>query len=146
MTFQVEFSPQTTGDKQQRIQEVMPNYEFICQDCRRYVRLFFTFAEYDTAVPQCPHCQSQKLRRRIRRVAVAKSEDARMDNLMDDSALANLDEDDPKAIGHFMRKMSQEMGEDLGDEFHEVVDRLEHGESPESIEQAMPDLGMGDGG
>jgi hypothetical protein len=39
--------------------------------------------------------------------------------------------------------MSLEMGEDLGDEFGEVVDRLESGESPDSIEQSMPDLGMG---
>ena len=35
-------------------------------------------------------------------------------------------------------------GEDMGDEFNEVVDRLEKGESPESIEQSMPDLGAND--
>ena len=51
-----------------------------------------------------------------------------------------MDEDDPKSLGRFMRKMSQEMGEDLGDEFGEVVDRLEKGQSPEDIEKAMPDL------
>jgi hypothetical protein len=62
---------------------------------------------------------------------------------MDDTALAGLDEDDPKALGRFMRKMSREMGEDLGDEFNEVVNRLEKGESPESIESTMPDLGAG---
>jgi len=33
------------------------------------------------------------------------------------------------------------MGEDMGEEFNEVVDRLEKGESPESIEGSMPDLG-----
>jgi hypothetical protein len=44
-----------------------------------------------------------------------------------------------------MRKMSAEMGEDLGPEFDEVVGRLESGEDPESIEQSMPEL-MGDGG
>ncbi|MFW6068892.1 MAG: hypothetical protein ACOC9E_04855 [Chloroflexota bacterium] len=71
---------------------------------------------------------------------MAKSEDARMDSLMDESALAGLDEEDPKALGRFMRKMSQEMGEDLGDEFGEVVDRLEKGESPEEIEESMPEL------
>jgi hypothetical protein len=65
-----------------------------------------------------------------------------MDSLMDDSALAGLDEEDPKSIGRFMRKMSREMGEDLGEEFGEVVDRLESGESPESIEESMPDLGL----
>ena len=38
--------------------------------------------------------------------------------------------------------MSRETGEDLGPEFGEMVDRLEAGESPESIEQS---LGMGAG-
>jgi hypothetical protein len=36
--------------------------------------------------------------------------------------------------------MSDEMGEDLGPEFDEVVDRLEKGQSPEEIESSMPDL------
>lgn len=121
----------------------MPVYEFRCQDCRRLVRLRMSFADYETAVPTCPHCHSQNLKRRIGRIALAKSEDARMDAMMDDSALAALDEDDPKSIGKFMRKMSREMGEDMGDEFNEVVDRLESGESPDSIEESMPDLGAG---
>ncbi|NKQ34096.1 MAG: zinc ribbon domain-containing protein [Chloroflexi bacterium] len=121
----------------------MPYYEYICRDCGKPARLFFSFAEYETAQPACPHCAGQHLKRHIRRVAIAKSEDARMDSLLDDSALANLDEDDPKALGQFMRKMSQEMGEDMGDEFNEVVDRLEHGESPEAIEESLPDLGAG---
>lgn len=107
------------------------------------VRLRLSFAEYETAVPTCPHCQSQDLKRRIGRIALAKSEDARMDAMMDDTALTGLDEDDPRAIGKFMRKMSREMGEDMGDEFNEVVDRLESGESPDSIEDAMPDLDAG---
>ena len=121
----------------------MPTYLFICEECRRPANLFYSFADYDQAEPECPHCGSSKMRRRIGRIAVAKSEDARMDTMMDDSALAGLDEDDPKSIGRFMRKMSREMGEDLGDDFGEVVDRLESGESPESIEQTMPDLAAG---
>lgn len=121
----------------------MPVYEFRCQDCRRLVRLTYSVAEYGEAEPVCPHCQSRNLKRRIGRIALAKSEDARVDSLMDESALAGLDEEDPKSIGRFMRKMSREMGEDLGDEFNEVVDRLESGESPESIEESMPDLGLG---
>ncbi len=122
----------------------MPYYDYQCQDCRRRVRLFMTYAEYGRSQPACPHCQSLSLKRRIGRIALAKSEDARMDAMMDDSALANLDENDPKALGRFMRQMSHEMGEDLGDEFSEVVGRLESGESPESIEKSMPDLGGGD--
>lgn len=121
----------------------MPVYDFHCQNCSRRVRLSFSYSEYDEAEPACPHCQSTNLRRHIGRVAVAKSEEARMDSLMDESALAGLDEEDPKSLGRFMRKMSNEMGEDLGDEFDEVVDRLESGEAPESIEESMPELGAG---
>lgn len=127
----------------------MPVYEFRCQDCRRLVRLTFSIAEYGQAQPVCVYCQGTNLKRRIGRLAIAKSEDSRLDSMMDDSALAGLDEEDPKAIGRFMRKMSREMGEDMGDEFNEVVDRLEKGESPDAIEASMPDLGgggdMGDG-
>jgi hypothetical protein len=102
-----------------------------------------SYKEYDTVVPVCTHCQSSNLKRLINRVRVVKSEDARMDALADDSALSGLDENDPRSLGRFMRKMSSEMGEDLGDEFDEVVNRLESGESPESIEESMPEL-MGD--
>jgi putative FmdB family regulatory protein len=121
----------------------MPFYEYKCLTCGKPVRLFMTFAEFDQTEPACPYCDSVELQRRISRVAVAKSEDARLDALMDDGALDGLDEEDPKALGRFMRKMSSEMGEDMGEEFNEVVDRLEKGESPESIESSMPDLGSG---
>jgi putative FmdB family regulatory protein len=129
----------------------MPVYVFRCLDCRRTVQHHYSFSEYESASPVCTHCGSHNLQRRIGRVALAKSEDARMDSLMDEDALAGLDEEDPKALGRFMRKMSREMGEDLGEEFGEVVDRLEKGQSPEEIEEAMPELadeggaGMGGG-
>jgi hypothetical protein len=53
-----------------------------------------------------------------------------------------VDENDPKSVARFMRKMGDQMGgEDLGPEFGEMVDRLEAGESPEEIEKSMPGLG-----
>ena len=70
-----------------------------------------------------------------------KSEEARLDALSDPSALSGVDENDPKSMARWMRKMSSEMGEELGSEFNEVVDRLESGEDPESIERSMPELG-----
>jgi hypothetical protein len=78
-------------------------------------------------------------------VRFARSEESRLEDLADPSALAGL-EDDPQAMGQMMRKMSREMGEDMGSEFDEVIDRLESGQSPEEIEEAVPDLGGGDGG
>jgi hypothetical protein len=63
-----------------------------------------------------------------------------MDDLADDAMLADLDENDPRSLGRWMRKMSREMGEDLGPEFDEIVGRLEAGEDPEEIEKSMPEL------
>jgi putative FmdB family regulatory protein len=120
----------------------MPVYEYRCNHCQRQVTLFYqTYAEYDSATHTCPHCESTDLTRLISRVAVARSEGARLDALSDPSAFGDLDSEDPRELARAMRKMSQELGEDLGGEFNEVVDRLEAGESPESIEDSLPDLG-----
>ncbi|MDX1613946.1 MAG: FmdB family zinc ribbon protein [Candidatus Promineifilaceae bacterium] len=124
----------------------MPYYEFRCRDCGRKVRLFYTYEEYDHAEPRCPNCESRNLKRLISRIALAKSEESRLDAMDPDSMMADLDEEDPRSLGRFMRRMSQEMGEDLGDEFNEVVDRLESGESPDSIEESMPELADDAGG
>ena len=75
----------------------MPLYEFRCHDCKRKSVFSFTYAEYGQAEPTCPHCQSQQLRRLISRVALAKSEDSRLDAMADDSLMAGLDEEDPQS-------------------------------------------------
>lgn len=70
-----------------------------------------------------------------------------MDAMADPSALGDIDENDPKSLARFMKKMSGEMGEEMGPEFDEMVGRLESGESPEEIEKSMPEMGgMGDDG
>lgn len=119
----------------------MPIYEYRCGQCEKRVSIFLTYDQYGKVEPACPNCGSKQLRRLISRVRVTKSEDARLESLADPSQFGDLDENDPKSVGRFMRKMGKEMGEDLGPEFDEVVDRLEAGEDPESIEQSMPDLG-----
>jgi putative FmdB family regulatory protein len=129
----------------------MPSYDYRCNDCkRRSVLKYKTYAEYDKAVPACPHCQSTNLTRLISRVGIAKSESSRFSSMEDESAMDDLADADPATLGRYMRRMSSEVGEDLGDEFNEVVDRLERGEDPESIEASMPDpdgmAGSGDFG
>ena len=124
----------------------MPIYDYFCLDCQQRFDVFLTYAEYGKRAVACPHCKSKNVRRRIPRVRVAKSEDSRLDSLSSDfsdpSALAGL-ENDPRAMGRMMRKMSREMDEDMGPEFDDVIDRLEAGQSPEEIEQAIPGLGEG---
>ena len=69
-----------------------------------------------------------------------------MENMADPSLMAGLENEDPRALAQMMRKMSDEMGEPLDGEMTEVLGRLESGESPEAIEQSMPELAAGDGG
>lgn len=120
----------------------MPIYEYQCHDCHRRVSLLWrSFADAQSRPPVCPRCGGHHLTRLISRVAVLRSEDSRLDDLADPSSMGDLDENDPKSMARFMRKMADETGEDLGAEFEEVVGRLEAGENPEDIEESMPDLG-----
>ena len=119
----------------------MPTYDFICNDCKQRFDVFQSFAEYGKKPVVCSHCNSRNVRRRMTRVRIAKSEDARMESMADDFSGFEGLEEDPQAMGRMMRKMGKEMGEELPPEFDEVVDRLEKGQSPEDIEKAIPDLG-----
>lgn len=126
----------------------MPTYEYICLNCKKRFDLFMSFSEYGTKPAACSHCGSEHTRRRLGRVRVVKSMESRLDSIgdfEDPSALEGL-EDDPKALGRMMRKMGNELGEEMPPEFDEVVDRLESGQSPEEIESDLPDLGSGDFG
>jgi putative FmdB family regulatory protein len=124
----------------------MPIYEYRCHNCRRRVSILWrTFAEAETGTPRCPRCGGEQLTRLVSRVRLVRSEESRMDDLADPASLGDLDESDPRSIARWMRKMGDEVGEDMGPEFEEVVDRLEAGESPEDIEKAIPDLGSGSG-
>jgi putative FmdB family regulatory protein len=117
----------------------MPIYQYRCLNCKKRFEVFLSYKEYGEKSVCCPHCTSDQVQRRIGRIRIAKSEESRLDDLTDTSNLEGL-ENDPRALGRMMRKMSNEMGEDVGPEFDEVVDRLEAGQSPEDIEKAIPDL------
>ena len=118
----------------------MPSYDFVCLNCQQRFEVFMSYSEYGTKAVKCIHCGSENVRRRMTRVRIAKSEETRMESVMDESALQGM-ENDPQALGQMMKKMGKEMGEDLPPEFDDVVDRLEAGQSPEEIESALPDLG-----
>ena len=122
----------------------MPGYDYRCGNCSKHSVIYQTYEEYGESSVECPYCNSQDMRRIIGRIRIAKSEESRLDDLSDPSSWGDFDEDDPKSMAKMMRKMGNELGEDMPPEFDEVVDRLEAGEDPESIEKDMPDLGGGD--
>ena len=140
-----------------RIIPRMPIYEYRCDTCGKPMSKFWrSLAAIDEKSLACPHCGSRKLGRMVSRVRVIRGGGGNADvgpaGDMDESLMRemeNVDENDPRAMGRLMRKMAASAGEDLGDEFNEVVGRLEKGEDPERIEQEMGDVfggeGMGDG-
>lgn len=126
----------------------MPIYEYYCYDCQKRVSVFFrTLAEAEAGASACPACEGQRLGRLMSRLRVLRSEDSRIESMADDpSLMAGLENEDPRALAHFMRKMSDDIGEPLDDEMSEVMDRLEAGESPQSIESSMPEPTSGEDG
>ncbi len=122
----------------------MPSYDYRCDNCSKRSAIYQTYEEYGDSKVKCPHCGSEDLHRIIGRIRIAKSEDSRLEDLSDPSSWGDFDENDPKSMAKMMRKMGNELGEDMPVEFDEVVDRLESGEDPEQIEKDMPDLGDGD--
>ena len=105
----------------------MPMYEYRCLDCGRYQSVLVrTYA--DPTDLSCPRCQGARLRKLVSRFAVLHSDESRLEQLADPSSLGDVDEDDPKSVARWARKMGEHVGEDLGDEFHEMVDRIEAGD------------------
>ena len=125
----------------------MPIYEYRCSDCKKRVSVFFrSLSVVNHNAARCPICGGSHLTRLVSRVRAIRSEEARLDSLADDTMMSGLDENDPKSMGRWMRKMAAESGEAMPAEFDEVVGRLESGEDPENIEKPMPELAEGMGG
>mgnify|MGYP001764659859 FL=1 len=123
----------------------MPTYEYRCLKCSKRFDVRMSYSDYGNKEILCPHCGGSRVTRKIGRIRIAKSDESRLESMADPAALAGI-EDDPRAMGKMMRQMSSQMGEDMGPEFNEVVSRLERGDSPDTIEKDIPDLGMDDSG
>jgi len=113
----------------------MPIYEYRCADCRRKTTVV-TLSISAAVDPVCRHCGGRNMAKLVSRVAVRRSEESRLESLADPSSLAGLDEDDPKSVARWMKKMGREMGEETGEDFDEEVDRAmeeaEHDEAADS--------------
>jgi putative FmdB family regulatory protein len=107
----------------------MPVYEFACNACGALVSLFVRSVN-SPVTGVCDRCGSSDLRRLVSRFAVLHSGGGDWDNL-DEGMLDGLDENDPKAMAAWARRMQQTTGEDMGPEFDEMVSRMERGEIPD---------------
>jgi len=99
----------------------MPIYEYRCTDCGKRNSVLILSVRNQTPAP-CKYCQSTRLERIMSRFAAPKSEEARLEALADPGQFGDLDENDPKTMARFMKKMGREMGEDLGDDLDEALE------------------------
>lgn len=136
----------------------MPIYEFYCRDCHTIYS--FLSRKIDTnSVPQCPKCPAKaksKLQRQVSRFAISSGssdneqpggpdmdfDDDKMEQAMLQMAgeMENLNEDDPRAMAHMMRKLMDTTGMNMGDGMEEAIRRMEAGEDPDKVEEELGDV------
>jgi putative FmdB family regulatory protein len=103
----------------------MPIYEYRCADCGKRPSIFFKSLTAVETSPACPLCGGRHLTRLISRTAQVLSEDSRLDR-MSDGDLSDVDENDPKSMARWAKKMGQQMGGDeLGEDFDQAVSEME---------------------
>jgi putative FmdB family regulatory protein len=132
---------------------VMPVYEFYCCDCHTIFN-FISRRVNTEKQPDCPRCGRPGLDRQVSRFAVSKGrkeeplegmpdlDDDKLEKAMEALAgeMDGIDENDPRQMARFMRKLSETTGMGLGEEAEEAMRRLEAGEDPEKIEEEMGGL------
>jgi putative FmdB family regulatory protein len=105
----------------------MPLYEYRCTACRARVTVL-TLRVGEEAHPTCDRCGSAALERLMSRFAMVRSEESRLGALADPSKLGDLDENDPKSMARWMKRVGGELGDELGGEdLDAMVEGVESG-------------------
>jgi len=99
----------------------MPIYEYRCEECGRKSSLLVLNIRKPLE-PKCSRCGSTRMTRLMSRFAAVMSEETRMERLADPSVLGGLDENDPKSVTRWMKRMGKELGEDAGEDFDQIVE------------------------
>lgn len=110
----------------------MPVYEYWCKKCRRKVSLYVKGFS-GIADPTCPNCSGKEMTRLFSTFSMGRTDHDVYENILNDSDLVNrMMHNDPKAMLEWSRRMGGTEGE-KEPEYQEMVERLERGESVESL-------------
>ena len=123
--------------------------QHVAEGQRLSTKLFKTFAAVHD--PPCPHCGSDRLERLLSHVTIVRGGNGNGDSDHDDfagmdAAMKGLESGDPRGLARMARHMSEEMGEDLPDEFEPMLRRMEAGEMPDDAEFEDASADLDDGG
>ncbi len=114
----------------------MPLYEYRCSDCRAKTTVLVRSIA-PAAAPACGRCGSRNCVRLFSRFASPRSEESRLERMADPSNWGGVDDQDPKSVSRFMKRMGREMGDEFsegaGGGFDEMVDREMSGEGGAGI-------------
>ncbi len=135
----------------------MPIYEFYCCDCHMVFN-FLSRHVNTVKLPDCPRCGRPQLERQVSSFAVSKGrkdeptgalsglDEEKLAKAMETIAveMEGMDENDPRQMARFMRKLSDTTGMNLGAGAQEAMLRLEAGEDPEKIEEELGDIFTGE--
>lgn len=119
----------------------MPIYEYYCSTCNTIYQ-FLIRGSRKAEDLRCPKCRKGDLERVMSQFSTTSSKSGSDDAIA--SEMADIDESDPRAMARAVRRMADEMGEDLGPELEHALGRLESGEDPEKIEQELEEMGFGE--
>lgn len=134
----------------------MPIYEYYCPDNHRIYQFYAKTLAQGQRTPKCPDNPGFRMVKLLSGFSVTGSrkepapeaaggppgeggDDSQMDAAMAamEREFEGVDENDPRAMGRMMRRMSELTGEPLGGEMEEVVRKLEEGADPESLEEQL---------
>jgi putative FmdB family regulatory protein len=102
----------------------MPIYEYLCLDCKKPFS-FLVGVVAGSGEPECSRCGGKKLRKLISRVARVRSKESSFENLADPSKLGDMD--DPKAMARWAKEMGRTMADETGEELPEDFDQMMEG-------------------
>ncbi len=104
----------------------MPIYEYRCRACRRESSFLVLSLENPPELV-CRHCGGRELEKLVSRIAILRSDESRLERLADSADMAGIDENDPRSVSRWMKKMGREMGDETGGDFDRSLDEAMEG-------------------
>ncbi len=99
----------------------MPIYEFRCIDCGKRNTIITLSVKADFGI-KCKFCGSKNLQKLVSRIAIRLSEESRIEKLSDPSILSGIDENDPRSVAKWMKRLGKEFGDELEPDFEDSIE------------------------
>ncbi len=117
----------------------MPVYEYICHDCGRLETVLVRSFTAEVK-PVCPACKGSNLRRKLSRVVVVKGARKQLEEFDRSRLVGEYEGRDKGSQARWARRVSRELGDELGSEFRDMAEKVEGGEDVWDLVDPAPTL------